>query len=150
MVTTVSGIGVSIAGLLIAEAAPAFPTDGSRDAVESAVARFMTIVQNGRSDGAAVLDESIEGGAAIVRSRLVTRRGSEIPLDYRVHMLNGRWRIYDVVVQGISFIANYRTQFDRVIRAESNSACASVCRRRRRRPPPSAKPASALLRSRDS
>jgi phospholipid transport system substrate-binding protein len=36
-----------------------------------------------------------------------------------MHVRDGSWRIYDVVVQGLSFIASYRTQFDRVIRAES-------------------------------
>ena len=66
--------------------------------------------------------EAIENGSATVRSKVITRHGDEIPLDYRLHMRNGRWRIYDVAVQGISFIASYRTQFDRVIRAESYSS----------------------------
>jgi len=57
-----------------------------------------------------------------VRSKVVTRQGSEIPLDYRLHQRDGNWRIYDVAVQGVSFIASYRTQFDRVIRAESYSS----------------------------
>ena len=57
-----------------------------------------------------------------LRSKLLTKHGTEIPLDYRLHVLNGRWRIYDVVVQGVSFIASYRTQFDRVIRTESYGA----------------------------
>ena len=57
-----------------------------------------------------------------MRSKVVTRQGAQIPLDYRLHLLDGRWRIYDVVVRGISFIASYRTQFDRVIRAESYGA----------------------------
>jgi phospholipid transport system substrate-binding protein len=57
-----------------------------------------------------------------VRSKVTTRRGSEIPLDYRMHVRDGSWRIYDVVVQGLSFIASYQTQFDRVIRAESYGA----------------------------
>jgi phospholipid transport system substrate-binding protein len=185
--TTWIVLALSLIGLLSAEAAPASSVVGPRDAVESAVDRFMTIVQNGHSDNAAVaadrtsqireivremfdfdeisrrvlsrhwqtlqreeqaefvtlfrdllerayltqvetagnekilfLGESSEGGgAAIVRSKVVTRQGTEIPLDYRMHLLNGRWRIYDVVVQGVSFIASYRTQFDRVIRAES-------------------------------
>ena len=70
----------------------------------------------------AFLGESIENGSATVRSKVVTRHGGEIPLDYRLHVRDGSWRIYDVAVQGISFIASYRTQFDRVIRAESYSS----------------------------
>ena len=66
------------------------------------------------------LSESMEpGGFAIVRSKVTTRQGSEIPLDYRMHVRDGSSRIYDVVVEGISFIASYRTRFDRVIRTES-------------------------------
>ena len=70
----------------------------------------------------AFLGESIENGSATVRSKLVTRNGGEIPLDYRLHLRDGSWRIYDVAVQGVSFITSYRTQFDRVIRAESYSS----------------------------
>jgi phospholipid transport system substrate-binding protein len=66
--------------------------------------------------------ESIEGNFATVRSKVVTRRGTEIRLDYRLHVRDGRWRIYDVVVGWISFVATYRTQFDRVIRMESYNA----------------------------
>jgi phospholipid transport system substrate-binding protein len=181
------GIGLSIACLFAAEAALAAPPSGPRDAVESAVARFKTIVQSGRADGAALaadqigeireivgemfdfdeisrralskhwqelqreeqvefvalfrnllerayltqvetvgseeitfLGESIDpGGSAIVRSKVAPRHGSEISFNYQLHVRDGSWRIYDVVVQGISFIASYRTQFDRVIRAES-------------------------------
>jgi len=183
--TTWIGIALSVAWLLVAEAAMASPPVGPRDAVEAAVARFMNIVQNGRSDGAIVgerseqirrivremfdfdeisrralsrhwqalpreeqaefvtlfrdileraylaqveaaggekisfLGESFENGSATVRSKVVTRQGSEIPLDYRLHVRDGSWRIYDVAIQGVSFISSYRTQFDRVIRAES-------------------------------
>jgi phospholipid transport system substrate-binding protein len=66
------------------------------------------------------LGESIDpGGSAIVRSKVAPRHGSEISLNYQLHMRDGSWRIDDVVVQGVSFIASYRTQFDRVIRTES-------------------------------
>jgi len=144
--TTWIVIALSTVCLLSAEAAPASSVVGPRDAVESAVGRFMNIVQSGRSDSPAVnadrvaqireivremfdfgeilfLGESSEGsGRAIVRSKVVTRKSVEIPLDYRLHLLGGQWRIYDVVIQGVSFIASYRTQFDRVIRAESYGA----------------------------
>jgi len=91
-----------------------------RDLLERA---YLTQIESVGNEKITFLSESIEGGgAALVRSRLVTRQGSAIPLDYRMHRLNGSWRIYDVVVQGVSFIASYRTQFDRVIRAQSYSA----------------------------
>jgi hypothetical protein len=40
-------------------------------------------------------------------------------VDYRLHLVNSRWAVYDVAVQGVSFVANYRGQFDRIIRTSS-------------------------------
>ena len=67
--------------------------------------------------------ESIDGDcSATVRSKVVTRWGTQTALDYRLHVRDGRWRIYDVVANGVSFVVSYRTQFERVIRAESYNA----------------------------
>ena len=91
-----------------------------RDLLERA---YLAQVESVGDERITFLGESIDaGGSAIVRSKVLTKHGTEIPLDYRLHVLNGRWRIYDVVVQGVSFITSYRTQFDRVIRTESYGA----------------------------
>lgn len=66
--------------------------------------------------------ESVDGDVAVVHSKVVTRRGTEIPLDYRVYARDGRWLVYDVLVGGMSFVSSYRSQFDRVIRTESYAA----------------------------
>jgi hypothetical protein len=47
-------IALTIMCLLVAQTMPASPPTGPRDAVEAAVARFMNIMQNARSDGAAM------------------------------------------------------------------------------------------------
>jgi len=65
------------------------------------------------------LSEAIDGEFASVRSRIVTGRGTEIPVDYRLRLVDSRWMVYDVAVQGVSFVANYRGQFDRIIRTSS-------------------------------
>jgi phospholipid transport system substrate-binding protein len=91
-----------------------------RDLLERA---YLAQVEAAGGERITFLGESIDGGgSATVRSKVITRYGTEIPLDYRLHVLDGRWRIYDVVVHGVSFIASYRSQFDRVIRAESYSS----------------------------
>ncbi len=72
--------------------------------------------------------ESIEGDFAVVRAALLTRKGTEVPVEARMLKRGDRWRIYDVVVEHISFIANYRTQFDRIIR---NSSYAELVNRLR-------------------
>jgi phospholipid transport system substrate-binding protein len=60
--------------------------------------------------------DTIEGDQASVRTRLVTKQGVEIPVDYRMHRVGGdRWLSYDVVIEGVSLVANYRAQFNKII-----------------------------------
>lgn len=65
------------------------------------------------------LGETVDGEFATVRSKIITGRGTEIPVDYRLHLVGSRWAVYDVAVQGVSFVANFRGQFDRIIRTSS-------------------------------
>jgi phospholipid transport system substrate-binding protein len=61
--------------------------------------------------------ERIDGTAATVMSRIVNGKTREATaLDYRLHVKAGRWLVYDVVIDGVSFVSNYRSQFDRMIR----------------------------------
>jgi phospholipid transport system substrate-binding protein len=61
--------------------------------------------------------ERIDGTAATVMSRIVNGKTREATaLDYRLHVRAGRWLVYDVVIDGVSFVSNYRSQFDRMIR----------------------------------
>ncbi len=64
------------------------------------------------------LDERLEGSYAEVRSRL---RGSkvDITLSYRLVNGSGEWRMYDVLMDGISMVGNYRVQFTKIIQASS-------------------------------
>ncbi len=68
----------------------------------------------------AYLGDTIDGDQATVRTKIVTKQGSEIPIDYK--MLRGpgdRWLVYDVMIEGVSLIANYRTQFNKIIQTSS-------------------------------
>jgi phospholipid transport system substrate-binding protein len=42
-----------------------------------------------------------------------------VPIEYRLHKVDGRWLIYDVLVEGISLVNNYRSQFNRIITSSS-------------------------------
>jgi phospholipid transport system substrate-binding protein len=66
--------------------------------------------------------ESVDGGFAIVRSKVVTSRRGETPLDYRLHLRDGRWKVYDVLIDHVSFVATYRSEFSRIIQKESYAA----------------------------
>ena len=63
--------------------------------------------------------DSIEGETATVRTRFITKQSTEIPVDYRLLRRGDRWLVYDVYVEGISLVSNYRTQFDRIMRTAS-------------------------------
>ncbi len=56
---------------------------------------------------------------AEVKTLVVTRKGQEIPVNYRMLGDGGRYRIYDVVIEGISLVANYRSQFNSILRKSS-------------------------------
>ena len=68
------------------------------------------------------IGEAVDAGYATVRSKILTDRRSEIALDYRLHLRDGRWRVYDLQIDGVSFVSTYRSQFDRIIQAESYAA----------------------------
>jgi phospholipid transport system substrate-binding protein len=65
------------------------------------------------------LGESIDGDQATVRSKIVTNQGTEIPIDYRLLPRGDRWVVYDVAIEGVSIVANYRTQFNAIIQRSS-------------------------------
>jgi len=63
--------------------------------------------------------EEIEGKYAAVKTKIITKRNVEIPIEYRLLKKNDQWSVYDVVIEGVSLINNYRTQFNRIIRKDS-------------------------------
>jgi phospholipid transport system substrate-binding protein len=66
------------------------------------------------------LTDSIEPDEqAKVHTKLVTRGGGEIPIEYRMHRKGDRWLVYDVIIEGVSLVANYRTQFNKIIQTSS-------------------------------
>jgi phospholipid transport system substrate-binding protein len=80
---------------------------------------YLGKLENYSGEQIVYLGEIVDGDFATVRSKIVTSRGAEIPVDYRLHLVGTRWAVYDVAVQGVSFVANYRGQFDKIIRTSS-------------------------------
>jgi len=64
-------------------------------------------------------DEKLDGDIATVRGKVTTKQGTDVPVEARMHKKGERWLIYDVSIEGISLISNYRAQFDRIIRTSS-------------------------------
>ncbi len=67
----------------------------------------------------AYVGERVDGEEASVRSQVVTAKGSQIPVEYRLHRVNDEWSAYDVLIENVSLVGTYRSQFDRIIKAES-------------------------------
>jgi phospholipid transport system substrate-binding protein len=66
------------------------------------------------------VSETIDGDFASVMTRIITKqRATEIPVEYRLVRRGDRWLIYDLLVEGISLISNYRSQFAAIIQKSS-------------------------------
>ena len=63
--------------------------------------------------------EQLDGDYATVSSRIITKQGQEVPVDYRMVRRGDRWLVYDVSIEGVSLISNYRTQFNKIIQTSS-------------------------------
>lgn len=90
------------------------------------VGLFRTLLTNSYADkietysgeGVQYLNERTEKEYAEVRTKVLSGK-TEIPLDYRLISKVNDWRVYDVVVDGISLVNNYRGQFAKIIRSSS-------------------------------
>lgn len=67
------------------------------------------------------LGDSTDADIATVRTRIVTKSGTEIPIEYRMYRRGERWLTYDVTIEGISLVANYRAQFHKIIQTSSHA-----------------------------
>jgi phospholipid transport system substrate-binding protein len=66
------------------------------------------------------LSDSTEGGEqAKVQTKIVTKGNSEVPIEYRMHKKSDKWLVYDVIIEGVSLVSNYRTQFNKIIQTSS-------------------------------
>ena len=64
------------------------------------------------------LDEVVKGKYALVKTNIV-RSNNTIRVDYKLILGNGQWKVYDFVIEGVSMIRNYKTQFTKIIRRDS-------------------------------
>jgi len=63
--------------------------------------------------------EAEHDGITTVFTKVQGRQGSPVPVEYRMHQRGPRWLLYDVIVEGVSLVANYRAQFNTVVRTSS-------------------------------
>jgi len=71
--------------------------------------------------------ETIDGDQATVKMKITTTQGTEVPVDYRMWRRE-RWLVYDIIIEGVSLIANYRVQFNKIITASSHQELVTMMR----------------------
>ncbi len=65
------------------------------------------------------LKEQEDNNHAQVDTKIIDNKGQEVSVNYRLHKVNGDWKVYDVVIAEISLVNNYRSQFNRVLATSS-------------------------------
>jgi phospholipid transport system substrate-binding protein len=76
---------------------------------------YMIKVENYSGERVQYEGETIDGEYAVVKVNIVTQKNKDISVDYRLQKEGNEWLIYDVSIEGVSLINNYRTQFNSII-----------------------------------
>lgn len=80
---------------------------------------YISTIERYSSEKVNYVGESIDGEMATVRTTILTKRGQEVPIDYRMVRRGDRWLVYDVIVEHVGLVSNYRTQFNQIIQTSS-------------------------------
>jgi phospholipid transport system substrate-binding protein len=59
--------------------------------------------------------ESVDNGYAVVRVKIVTKKNTDVRVHYRLKRVENKWLVYDLSIEGVSLVNNYRTQFNSII-----------------------------------
>ena len=80
---------------------------------------YMTTLGSYRGEKVVYDRDRIEGDAAEVDTRVIGGEGSPIKIDYKLHLMGEQWMVYDAVIDDVSVVGNYRSQFARILRTSS-------------------------------
>jgi phospholipid transport system substrate-binding protein len=81
-------------------------------------ANYADKIESYSSEEVLYLSERISDGYAEVSTKIASKK-AEYPLDYRLLLRSDEWYVYDVIIDGVSLVKNYRSQFDRIMHSES-------------------------------
>ena len=85
---------------------------------------YASKIENYRNETINYMGEQVKGKYALVKTQIV-RKDGVIDVDYKMLKENGQWRVYDFVIEGVSLIRNYRSQFSKIISTESYATLVS-------------------------
>ena len=79
---------------------------------------YISKIDDYTDENVVYVKEFIRGKKAQVNTKIITDT-VEIPIDYRMYITkDGKWMVYDLVIEGVSLVGNYRSQFDQILRKE--------------------------------
>jgi len=82
---------------------------------------YISKIESYNNEKILYVKETIDGKYAEVKPKVITEKRDEYTLDYRLLNENGKWMVYDIVIEGVSMVSNYRTQFSRIINTSGYS-----------------------------
>ena len=85
---------------------------------------YATKIENYQDEKINYVGEQIKGKYALVKTQIVRNDGT-IDVDYKLIKEEGKWMVYDFVIEEVSLIRNYRSQFSKIIKTESYNALVS-------------------------
>jgi len=80
---------------------------------------YISKIENYHGERIQYATEVVDGDLAVVHTKLITKQSAEVPIEYRMIRRGDRWLVYDVVIESVSLISNYRTQFNTIIQTSS-------------------------------
>jgi len=83
---------------------------------------YLNKIESYEDESIVYTGERVDGTFAEVKTQIITKRKTQIPIDYRLKKEGNQWYAYDVIIEGVSLVNNYRTQFNTIIRRESYEA----------------------------
>jgi phospholipid transport system substrate-binding protein len=85
---------------------------------------YASKIENYQDETINYVSEQVKGKYALVKTQIVRKDGT-IDVDYKMIKDNGQWLVYDFVIEGVSLIRNYKSQFTKIISTESYAALVS-------------------------
>lgn len=82
---------------------------------------YASKIENYQDETINYVDEKVKGKYALVKTQIVRKDGT-IDVDYKLINEGGKWTVYDFVIEEVSLIRNYRSQFSKIIKTESYGA----------------------------
>ena len=76
---------------------------------------YIESIESYRGEKVIYRSESQDGAYADVGTKVINDRGEEFTIDYRLNLEGSEWKVYDVIIENISIVNNYRSQFSRIL-----------------------------------